>query len=307
MPTHPIILAHGIARFDVLREHFVQRLGLDNDSLTDHLHYFRNIHSHLSASGFKPHHTRVRFAGSLEQRAQDLKDQIEGYLSLSPGVSKVHIIAHSMGGLDARYMITELGMQDRVCSLTTIGTPHWGSSFADWGLEHRGEDVLRRLDRVIDLDGFLNLSSHNCREFNSERREAAEADNEVFYQTYACWEEERDRVFTPLQLSWEIIKRREEGENDGLVSVTSQRWTDRLRGASGEKKVEQHDFPVFGDHFNEVGWWEAHQLSGKLGLRALLNPFNLVREVLEDRSAYEDAIKGTYLSIAEDLQARYPA
>jgi triacylglycerol lipase len=306
MPTYPIILAHGIARFDILREHFVDRLGLDNDSLSDHLHYFRNIHSHLSAKGFTPHHTRVRYAGSVGQRAADLKDQIEGYLSLSPGVSKVHIIAHSMGGLDARHMISDLGMQDRVCSLTTIGTPHRGSSFADWGLKHRGEEALRRLDKVIDLDGFLNLSSAQGKEFN-ERAEASEADNDVFYQTYACWEEERERVFTPLQLSWEVIKRSEEGENDGLVSVTSQRWTDRLRGASREKEVEQHDFPVLGDHFNEVGWWEVHQLSGKFRLSTLLNPVTAIRSALDDRSEYEEQIKNTYLSIAEDLQARYPA
>jgi triacylglycerol lipase len=306
MPTYPIILAHGIARFDILREHFVDKLGLNNDSLTDHLHYFRNIHSHLSSKGFKPHHTRVRFAGSVEQRAEDLKNQIEGYLSLSPGVSKVHIIGHSMGGLDARYMITELSMQDRVCSLTTIGTPHWGTSFADWALKHRGDKLLKRLDKYIDLDGFLNLSSLKGREFNDERREAAEADNEVFYQTYSCWEEKRNRVFTPLQLSWEIIKRSEKGENDGLVSVTSQRWTDQLRSASREKKVEQHDFPVFGDHFNEVGWWEAHQLSGKLGLGRLLNPFHLIKDILDDRNEYEEQIKNTYLSIAEDLQERYP-
>src|SRR5215208_7257476 len=105
MPTYPLILAPGIARFDILREHFVTKLGLSNDSLTDHLHYFRNIHSHLSSKGFKPHHTRVRFAGSVEQRAADLKDQIEGYLSLSPGGAKVHVIGHSMGGRDARNMI----------------------------------------------------------------------------------------------------------------------------------------------------------------------------------------------------------
>ena len=305
MPTYPIILAHGIARFDFLRQHFVHKLGLDDDSLPDRFHYYRNIQSHLRGHRFAVHHTEVRFAGSVEQRAEDLQAEVERVLALSPGHSKVHIIGHSMGGLDARHMIVDLGMQDRVCSLTTVGTPHWGSSFADWGLAHRGDDLLRRLDEVIDVDGFLNLSFSNGREFN-ERAERAEADNDVFYQTYACWEEERDRVFTPLQLSWEIIKRSEEGENDGLVSVTSQRWTDRLRGTSREKEVEQHDFPVFGDHFNEVGWWEVHQLSGRFQLGALRNPLTLIRGVLNDRHEYEAQIKNTYLSIAEDLQERYP-
>src|SRR5262249_5187529 len=38
----------------------------------------------------------------------------------------VHVFAHSMGGLDARYMISRLGMAKRVLSLTTIATPHRG-------------------------------------------------------------------------------------------------------------------------------------------------------------------------------------
>jgi triacylglycerol lipase len=303
MPTYPVILAHGIARFDFLRQHFVRKLRLEGDSLTDHLHYFRNIRSHLARDGFDVYHTTVGFAENVGQRAADLKAEVERVLTAS-GQAKVHIIGHSMGGLDARHMIVELGMQERVCSLTTVGTPHRGSSFADWGREHRGEEALRRLEEVIDLNGFLNLTSADCAEFNA-RAEAAEADNEVFYQTYACWEEESERVFTPLQLSWEVIGRREEGYNDGLVSVTSQRWTERLRGAR-EKEVGQHDFPVLGDHLNEVGWWEAHQLSGKLRLTSLLNPLAAVKSLLDDRRGYEEQIQETYLSIAKDLRERFP-
>lgn len=305
MPTYPIVLAHGIARFDFLRDHFVHRLGLDDDSLTDHLHYFRHIQSHLAEHHFSVHHTTVGFAEAVGDRAAELKAQVEGLLALSPGHEKVHIIGHSMGGLDARHMIVDLGMQDRVCSLTTVGTPHLGSSFADWGREHRGEEVLRRLDQVIHLDGFLNLTSSDCAGFNA-RAEAAEADNAVFYQTYSCWEEARARVFTPLQASWEVIGKREAGHNDGLVSVTSQRWTARLRGAR-EKEVGQHDFPVLGDHLNEVGWWDVHQLSGKFRLAALLeDPLGAVRGLLGDRREYESLIRGTYLSIAQDLERRFP-
>ncbi len=305
MPTYPILLAHGIARFDFLREHFIGRLNLPAETIGDRTHYFRNIRSHLLKNGLKNvHHTEVEFAGSVRTRSAGLKREVERVLAASAPHTKVHVIAHSMGGLDARAMIARHGMAERVASLTTIGTPHWGSSFADWGLDRGGEHVLRELDRVIDLDGFLNLTSADCAEFNA-RAEAAEADNEVFYQTYACWEEERDRVFTPLQLSWEVIRGREEGHNDGLVSVTSQRWTDRLRGAR-EKEVVRHDFPVFGDHLNEVGWWEAHQLSGKFRLRTLLNPVDAIKGLLDDRREYEDQIRGTYLSMAEDLARRFP-
>jgi triacylglycerol lipase len=308
MPTYPILLAHGVARFDFLRNHFVNGLGLPADRLSDHGHYFRNIRSYLSKNGFpNVHHTNVEFAGGADRRAADLKIEVERVLAASkPPQTKVHIIGHSMGGLDARRMIVDLGMAEHVCSLTTIGTPHKGSSFADWGAEHRGEEVVRKLHEVIDLDGFLDLKTAACAEFNA-RAEAAEADNGVFYQTYSCWEEDSKRVFGPLQLSWKEIKKREEGHNDGLVAVTSQRWTASLQGTRPEpKEVPQKSFPVLGDHLNEVGWWDVRQLSGKLRLSALRNPIAFFKSLFNDRGEYENQIKATYLSIAKDLESRFP-
>ena len=310
MPTYPILLAHGVARFDFLRNHFVNGLNLPADRIGDRIHYFRNIRSHLAKNGFKTvHHTDVGFAKGVEARAADLKKEVERVLAASKPHTKVHIIGHSMGGLDARHMIVDLGMADSVASLTTIGTPHKGSSFADWGSEHRGEEVVRKLHEVIDLDGFLDLKTAPCAEFN-ERAEAAEADNGVFYQTYSCWEEDSRRVFGPLQLPWKEIKKREEGHNDGLVSVTSQRWTSSLKGTRPEPKaVPQKSFPVLGDHLNEVGWWDVRQLSGKLRLSALRNPvafFKGLFGLFNDRDEYENQIKATYLSIAKDLESRFP-
>ena len=73
---------------------------------------------------------------------------------------KVNIIAHSMGGLDARYAIAKLGLADRVASLVTIGTPHLGTPLANLGA--RLSDLLRLkslLGRVVDIDAFYNLTS----------------------------------------------------------------------------------------------------------------------------------------------------
>jgi triacylglycerol lipase len=307
MPTYPILLAHGVARFDFLRNHFVNRLNLPAERVGDRIHYFRNIRSHLAKNGFpNVHHTTVGFATSVGGRAADLKKEVERVLAASKPHKKVHVIGHSMGGLDARHMIVDLGMADSVASLTTVGTPHKGSSFADWGIEHRGDEVVRRLHEVIDLDGFLDLRMAPCAEFN-KRAEAAEADNGVFYQTYSCWEEDSKRVFGPLQLSWKVIKEKEEGHNDGLVSVTSQRWTSSLKGTRPEpKEVPQKSFPVLGDHLNEVGWWDVGQLSGKFKVSALRNPVAFLKGLFGDRGAYEDQIKATYLSMAKDLESRFP-
>lgn len=45
--------------------------------------------------------------------------------------SGVHLIAHSMGGLDARALIGGLHYGDRIKTLTTIASPHHGTAIAD--------------------------------------------------------------------------------------------------------------------------------------------------------------------------------
>ena len=67
---------------------------------------------------------------SVADSAGELKTEIERILE-ETGAEKVNIVAHSKGGLDARYAITHLGLADRVASLTTINTPHRGCKFAD--------------------------------------------------------------------------------------------------------------------------------------------------------------------------------
>ena len=84
--------------------------------------------------------SHVGWAEGVKARAATLRGEVERVLADS-NMDKVHIIGHSMGGLDARHMLYD-GRQDqfesKIASVTTIGTPHWGSSFADYVLE-RGE------------------------------------------------------------------------------------------------------------------------------------------------------------------------
>ncbi len=48
--------------------------------------------------------------------------------------AKVNVIAHSMGGLDTRFVIGSLGYGDRIASVITLSTPHRGSRIADMSL-----------------------------------------------------------------------------------------------------------------------------------------------------------------------------
>ena len=89
----------------------------------------------------------------LQLRSGQLKQRVEEAL-VQTGASKVHIIAHSMGGLDSRRMIVDLGMADKVASLTTIGTPHRGTILADHVLKHGGVLLMDFLNRITNVDGF---------------------------------------------------------------------------------------------------------------------------------------------------------
>lgn len=271
--TYPIILAHGVCRFDVLSNRLFE---LDNAE-DDRLHYFRGIRSMLREHGFEAWHSHVEWAAGVETRAKRLRRNLEQVLEAT-GAEKVHLVAHSMGGLDARHMLYRSrgdGLCRRVASVSTLGTPHWGSSFADWGLEHfhKLDELLARLG--IDLQAFRDLQTGPCAAFNAEAA-GFEAGCGVRFQTFAgtkpLW-----YVFAPLRLSAYVIKRRE-GENDGLVSLRSARWRD-----------EYFQQCIDADHFNLTGWW---------------NPGQFLRGETPDQ--FESRIRGFYLGIAEGLAERFP-
>ena len=267
--NRPIILAHGIARFDEV----LRRFGVE--------FYFKKIPEHLEGEGFRVYRSSVSFAGSVEQRAGELKDEVERILGEAKA-DKAHIIAHSMGGLDARHMIVDLGMDDRVESLTTIGTPHHGTSFADEGLEQADAfiDAVRRMGG--NIEGFRDLSTRACGEFN-RRAEDAEASNSVHYQVYSSFQRKR-AVFGPLQFSWKIINERE-GPNDGLVPVSSQEWAASLANQAGDKKaIIRRQFGFEADHLNQTGLWDVNEL-----LRLNWNARGYERKV---RDVYLDIARG---------------
>lgn len=112
---YPIVLHHGFAG---------GRTGM--------LAY-KGVAEALVADGNRVVTTTVPPFDSILVRAAALKAAVDSTLA-STGAAKVNIIAHSMGGLDARHLISVLGYGDRVASLTTISTPHRGTLGGDVGL-----------------------------------------------------------------------------------------------------------------------------------------------------------------------------
>ena len=92
----------------------------------------------------------VEPAGSIKERAAQLEQAIPP--ELRHDGAGIHIVGHSMGGLDARYLMSSkgLGRASWIASLTTISTPHRGSPLADLII---GERTVK----LSDLDGLLGL------------------------------------------------------------------------------------------------------------------------------------------------------
>jgi triacylglycerol lipase len=284
MATYPIVLAHGICRFDVL----LAKSPMHDNGEEDCRHYYRLVRSTLRRDGHTVYHANVPWAEGVSRRASALRADVELALR-ETGAPKVHIIAHSMGGLDARHLLFEhqdARMHEKVASLTTIGTPHHGTAFADFGVANAdGLLFLLRLLEIKSIDGFVDLTRDVCAAFNG-RSADFEHGCGVFFQTIAG-AQTLPYVFEPLRVSWGMIHLAE-GANDGLVSVESAKWRDEyFRG------------PVWNaDHLNQLGWWEPNDLGP-----ALLPPLGPRGETW---SQLEARILGEYRRIAHELDERFP-
>jgi triacylglycerol lipase len=220
---YPVVLAHGLMGFD--------ELGVGSMKQD----YFKGVAEHLVALGLEVYTPRVPALASVEKRAEVLASRVRAL----PG-KRVNIVAHSMGGLDARFAVAKLGLTDKVASVVTIGTPHRGTPLADLGI-----GLLKKTVRVARLwsaaggalDAFMDLSSDHLTRFNAEVKDA----RGVFYgSAIAAVPEDCEAVHGFLAPSCKYLAARH-GPNDGLVPATSQRWGKVLA------RVEA-------DHWAQIGW-----------------------------------------------------
>jgi triacylglycerol lipase len=188
--------------------------------------YFRKIDRAIVARGHPLIVTTVHPCSSVQNRARQLKESILRQLSiLGRENDKVILIAHSMGGLDARYAVAKLGMADRVAALVTISCPHRGSSYADWIVQNLG----RRLGGMqlvnflgLDMRALIDVTTKHCARFN---REIPNVPGVPYFSISASrpW----NRV-PPYALHSHHVVQAAEGANDGLVSVKSSTWGEHL-------------------------------------------------------------------------------
>src|SRR5262249_9575916 len=151
---------------------------------------------------------------------------------------RVDIIAHSLGGLDARYALSHLGLAAKVRSLVTVGTPHRGTPLADLATSGPLAVARRAISALgVSLPALDWLSTEGLATFNASVRDAPGV-------RYACVVGGIREARTPVSLALAPIHaylRRVAGPNDGIVPIASQYW--------GETIAE-----IECDHFEQIGW-----------------------------------------------------
>ena len=219
----PIILIHGFLGY---RRFLLWEL-------------FSGVVEALKEKGITAFRPLVHPTASIEERAKQLLDFIVQEIGAA---EPIHIVAHSLGGLDARYLISPKGLDQggRVISLTTLSTPHHGSCLAEIIPESlrsvmaKGADIGRHLILSEEDKSFLTAIAENrwdslvqltpayVREvFNPKVIDAPP----VRYFSYAgSIDPSRITLNTLIRkAAWQYIHDCEV-ENDGMVSVQSAQW-----------------------------------------------------------------------------------
>jgi triacylglycerol lipase len=231
MSKDTIVLAHGLFGFGELVPSF-QRLN-----------YFNQVADLLSQpdSKFNAIAPQVDPIGSVQVRGDALADEIR---QKAGAEGRLHIIAHSMGGLDARHVIARCpDVAARIATLVTIGTPHSGSPVAD-AIVNGTSSLFGSLTKLLpakltsQTDAIRNLTTEFCTQFNQTTPDSGT----VRYINVAGDASRTDSELPFFKLAAKIGKI--SGEvNDGVVTRSS-----ALRG--GNEHLP--DWPL--DHLGEIGW-----------------------------------------------------
>ena len=222
---YPLVLVHGVG-FRDLR----------------YFNYWGRIPRALQRNGARIYYGHQEAWGTIEDNARAIRAAILEILE-KENCQKVNIIAHSKGGLDARYLITAMQMGDRVASLTTVSTPHQGSQLLEV-IDRLPPGIYRRItgfiDRVFRRVGDQNpdsgaaarqLSPAYAAVFNQDVPD----DPGVYYQSYTSV---MKNMFSNwiLSIPYAILRHASGGQpNDGLVCVESARWG-TFRGVFSNKR-----------------------------------------------------------------------
>lgn len=230
---YPILLVHGVFFRDY-----------------KHMNYWGRIPKELETNGAQLYYGNHQSALAVAFSALELTERIKEIIKIT-GAEKINVIAHSKGGLDTRYAISEYGMDKYIASLTTINSPHRGCLFADYLLKKVPAAVQHTIsmsynktlkalgDKNPDfMAAVYDLTDKNC----NERNEIIKDSPNVYYQSFGSKLNKASGGKFPMNFTYKLAKYFD-GSNDGLVSEKSFPWGSRyeLITVKGKRGISHAD------------------------------------------------------------------
>ena len=230
---YPLVLVHGV---------FFRDSKLFN--------YWGRIPRTLKLHGATIYYGEHQSALTVKESARELASRIKLIVERS-GCEKVNIIAHSKGGLDCRYAISEFGLAPYVASLTTVNTPHRGCIFAERLLYAIPESIKNKVATVYnttltalgdETPDFLAAIGDLTAEACQKQNESLTFPKGIFAQSIGSVMEHPHKGQFPLNLSYRYVKNFD-GENDGLVGESSFAWGEKytLLRSEGTRGISHGD------------------------------------------------------------------
>ena len=208
---YPILMVHGVFFRD-----------------SEKLNYWGRIPEALTKNGARIFYGEHESAASIADSAEELAARIRMIVA-ETGCEKVNVIAHSKGGLDMRYALSELDIAPLVASLTTVNTPHRGCIFVDYLLEKAPDGLASRVaatyncsfkllgDKKPDfMAAVRDLTASSCKKWN----EHLQMPGGIYCQSIGSRLNRAASGRFPLNISYPFVKHFD-GANDGLVSEDS--------------------------------------------------------------------------------------
>ncbi len=235
--NYPVLLCHGYGSMSML---------MKPSPMHDSCMRLRSFGMQAFAPNIVPYAT-------IEIRASQWAERIE-QLQEKYNYEKFNVIAHSMGGLDMRHAIDKLGISNSVASLTTVATPHHGTSLAEIVLT-TPELLKEKLNELMNWFGenvFPDQKSNAVAAVEQLTRNYIEDtfnpstpnhENIKYFSISAAVGKGTDHPLNPiLRLQNQLIYQKE-GVNDSFVTANSAVWGEHI-GEYSLSHLEQIDIQV---------------------------------------------------------------
>ncbi|QLQ78771.1 hypothetical protein HG537_0B01200 [Torulaspora globosa] len=266
-------------------EYFIEEdIDADTTKSIFEVEYWMGVKKKLEEKGCTVITSKVPGFGSIEERAVILnafleretkklketlsKGQVYNTEEVDSNASfkeeeriKLNLIAHSMGGLDCRYLISRIPNKSyKVISLTTVSTPHRGSEMADYVValfEDLKQNAPFDTSKQILPASFYELTTQYMSYFNKITPD----DPDVSYFSYGSYFE--PKWYNAFVMPWKIIYTATNGQpNDGMVTVRSSKWgqyqgtladTDHLDLINWKNKIQKDIGKLFDNTNHSAG------------------------------------------------------